>query len=43
MLVDKRRVKIAREDKILDALGDGEDKITVLSEHLIYCTDGQVN
>ena len=43
MLVDKRPVKIAREEKILAIFGVRAGKMLILSKYLIYCTDGQVN
>ena len=43
MLVDKMPVKISREDKMLVILWDREDNMAILSKHLIYCIDGQVN
>ena len=43
MLVDKMLVKIAREDKMLAILWNREEKMVILSKHLIYHTNGQVN
>ena len=40
---DKMPVKIPGEDKMLAILWDREDKMSILSKHLIYHTDGQVN
>ena len=46
-LGDKTPVKIARGggggDKMMAILWDREDKMPILSKHLIYDTDGQVN
>ena len=43
ILGDKTPVKIARGDKMLPILRDKEGKMPILSKHLIYDTDGQVN
>ena len=43
MPVDKILVQIARKDKMLAILWDREDKMPILSKHLIYCNDGRVN
>ena len=43
MPVDKTPVKIAREGKMLAILWVREDKMPILSEHVKYCTEDQVN
>ena len=43
MPVDKTPVKIASEGKMLAILWVREDKMPILSEHVKYCTDTQVN
>ena len=43
MPLEKTPVKIAGEDKTLAILWDRKDKIPILSKHLLYHTDGQVN
>ena len=43
ILGDKTPVKIARGDKMLAILRDKEGKMPILSKHLIYDSDGQVN
>ena len=40
---DNAPVNIARGDKMLGILRDRESKIPILSKHLIYDTEGQVN
>ena len=37
------KCQIAREDKMLAILWDREDKMLIVTKHLIYHTDGQVN
>ena len=39
MPADKTPVKMAREDNMLVFLGDREDKMPVLSKHLVFCTE----
>ena len=41
--MDKTPVKIVIEDKMLTILWDWEDKMLMLSKHLTYHTDDQVN
>ena len=43
ILGDKTPVNIAWGDKMLAILRDKEGKMPILSKHLIYDTDGQVN
>ena len=43
MPVDKTPVKIPGQDKKLSILWNREDKMLILSKHLLYHTDGQVN
>ena len=40
IMLDKKPVKNAWEDKILAILRDRDDKMLILSKHFIYHTDG---
>ena len=43
MWVDQTPVKITGEDKTLAILWDRKDEMPIMSKHLLYRTDGQVN